>query len=272
MKNLLFSLVFWLLPFSLIAQEPIELFQQFNGQYDFTALGNTLNLGENGGGGGCDILTESSADLTLLPGQSIKSALLYWAGSGTGDFDVTVSKGAATVSIPSTRNFALNFQGRLFFGAFADITTFVTFNGTGTYTISDLDLQDAIDQGEYCQTGTNFGGWSIIVVYEDLTLPLNQISVFDGFDFVANSNPQINFTLDNLDIASSDFAKIGFLAWEGDAGIANNETLRINGTIMNNALNPGNNAFNGTNSYTNSSDLYNMDLERRDYENYHRCG
>ena len=48
MKNLLFSLVFWLLPFSLIAQEPIELFQQFNGQYDFTAFGNTLNLAENG--------------------------------------------------------------------------------------------------------------------------------------------------------------------------------------------------------------------------------
>ena len=110
--------------------------------------------------------------------------------------------------------------------------------------------------------------WRLVYccLYEDLTLPLNQISVFDGFDFVANSNPQINFTLDNLDIASSDFAKIGFLAWEGDAGIANNETLRINGTIMNNALNPGNNAFNGTNSYTNSSDLYNMDLDFYDVD------
>ena len=85
MKNLLFSIVFWLLPFSLIAQEPIELFQQFNGQYDFTAFGNTLNLAENGGGAGCDILTESAADLNLLPGQNILAALLYWAGSGTGD-------------------------------------------------------------------------------------------------------------------------------------------------------------------------------------------
>ena len=266
MRNLLILLTFFLLPFFSTAQEDIDLFQQFNGQYDFTALGNTLNLEENGGGGGCNILTESSADLNLSAGQTIQSALLYWAGSGAGDFDVNVSKGAANVSISSTRNFALNFQGRLFFGAFADITTFVTFNGTGTYTISNLDLQDALAQGEYCQTGTNFGGWSIIVIYEDLTLPLNQISVFDGFDFVANSNPQINFTLDNLDIASSDFAKIGFLAWEGDAGIANNETLRINGTIMDNALNPGNNAFNGTNSYTNSSDLYNMDLDFYDVD------
>ncbi len=265
MKNLFFSIVFWLLPFSLIAQEPIELFQQFNGQYDFTAFGNTLNLAENGGGAGCDILTESSADLNLLPGQNILAALLYWAGSGTGDFEVQLSRGLNTTAVTSSRNFALDFQGRLFFGAYADVTSFVQNAGQGNYTLSNLDLQ-AVIQGEYCQTGTNFGGWSIVVIYEDLTLPLNQISVFDGFDFVANSNPQINFTLDNLDIASSDFAKIGFLAWEGDAGIANNETLRINGTIMNNALNPGNNAFNGTNSYTNSSDLYNMDLDFYDVD------
>ena len=265
MKNLLFSIVFWLLPFSLIAQEPIELFQQFNGQYDFTAFGNTLNLAENGGGAGCDILTESSADLNLLPGQNILAALLYWAGSGTGDFEVQLSRGLNTTAVTSSRNFALDFQGRLFFGAYADVTSFVQNAGQGNYTLSNLDLQ-AVIQGEYCQTGTNFGGWSIVVIYEDLTLPLNQISVFDGFDYVANSNPQINFTLDNLDIASSDFAKIGFLAWEGDVGIANNETLRINGTIMNNALNPGNNAFNGTNSYTNSSDLYNMDLDFYDVD------
>ena len=133
MRNLLILLTFFLLPFFSTAQEDIDLFQQFNGQYDFTALGNTLNLEENGGGGGCNILTESSADLNLSAGQTIQSALLYWAGSGAGDFDVNVSKGAANVSISSTRNFALNFQGRLFFGAFADITTFVTFNGTGTY-------------------------------------------------------------------------------------------------------------------------------------------
>ena len=248
MKHLLFSIVFLCLPFTSIAQEDIELFQQFNGQYDFTAIGNTLNLAENGAGAPCDILTESSADLNLLPGQNILGALLYWAGSGTGDFDVQLTRGLNTTNITSSRNFSLNFQGRLFFGAFADVTDFVQSAGLGNYTLSNLDLQ-AVIPGEYCQTGTNFGGWSIIVIYEDLSLPLNQISVFDGFDFVANSNPQINFTLDNLDIASPDFAKIGFLAWEGDVGIANNETLRINGTIMNNALNPGNNAFNGTSEY-----------------------
>ena len=79
MRYLLIFFTLFLLPFISSAQVDIELFQQFNGQYDFTALGNTLNLEENGGGGTCDILTESSADLTLLPGQTIQSALLYWA-------------------------------------------------------------------------------------------------------------------------------------------------------------------------------------------------
>jgi hypothetical protein len=259
MKNFLLLFVFWFLPISLVAQEPIELFEQFNGQYDFTAFGNTLNLAENGGGGGCDILTESAADLTILPGQTIISAHLYWAGSGSGDFNVTLTSGLGNISVDSSRNFGATFNGRDYFGAYANITGFIQSVGSGTYTLSNLDLTGIID--EYCGGGTNFGGWSVIVIYEDLTLPLNQISIFDGFDYVANSNPQINFTLTNLDIASSDFAKIGFQAWEGDAGISNNETLRINGTIMTNALNPGDNAFNGTNSYTNSSDLYNMDLD-----------
>ena len=57
-------------------------------------------------------------------------------------------------------------------------------------------------------------------------------------------------------------AKIGFTAWEGDSNLAVNETLRVNGNIISNPpLNPEENAFNGTNSFTGSSQLYNMDLD-----------
>src|SRR5690606_23757579 len=68
-------------------------------------------------------------------------------------------------------------------------------------------------------------------------------------------------------------AKIGFIAWEGDSGIAVNETLRVNGNIIGNPpLNPITNAFNGTNSLTNSSALYNMDLDVYNIENYIQIG
>jgi gliding motility-associated-like protein len=73
---------------------------------------------------------------------------------------------------------------------------------------------------------------------------------------------EVNITLNSLNVIDNNDAKIGFLAWEGDSGIAVNETLRINGTSIGNPpLNPVNNAFNGTNSMTNSNVLYNMDLD-----------
>ena len=58
------------------------------------------------------------------------------------------------------------------------------------------------------------------------------------------------------------------MAWEGDAGLSVNESLRINGNLIGNPpLNPVNNAFNGTNSFTGESDLYNMDMDFYDIQN-----
>src|SRR5690606_11279252 len=86
--------------------------------------------------------------------------------------------------------------------------------------------------------------------YEDLEIELTGLNVIDPLG-----------------------AKIGFLAWEGDLGIANNETLEVNGNILGNPpLNPANNAFNGTNSFTGSNTLYNMDLDYYVIEDYVNVG
>ena len=146
-------------------------------------------------------------------------------------------------------------NGLPFFAAYADVTAIVAANGNGTYTLSDLDLTAVLPN--YCG-GTNFGGWAVTVIYEDPILTLNQVTLFDGLESVSANNQNLEIVLNNIDIATQDLAKIGFLAWEGDRSIANNETLRINGNLMSNPpLNPIDNAFNGTNSYTGSSDMYN---------------
>ena len=84
LKKLTYCLLF-LAPILSFAQadDSISPFLQFNGNYDFTAIGNTLNLDENGNGVPCVIQTASSAELTLETNQTIVSAHLYWAGSGT---------------------------------------------------------------------------------------------------------------------------------------------------------------------------------------------
>lgn len=271
-------LIFLLLITSIAgAQVDITLYQQFNGRYDFTFVGNTLNVQANGANDPCQILTSSVADLNLAPEDEIIAAYLYWSGSGTGDFDVTLNG----ENISATRDFPAVFISpqdllpRDFFSAFADVTSIVQTTGNGTYTLSNLDLTDVINtdvppnQHLYCRNGTNFGGWVIFVVYKNEALPLNQLNLYDGLEFVPQ---EINITLPSLNVIDNEGAKIGFIAWEGDQNIANSETLSINEIALSNVLNPVNNAFNGTNSVTGATDLFNMDLDIYDIQNMINIG
>ncbi|MGC4040138.1 MAG: gliding motility-associated C-terminal domain-containing protein [Flavobacterium sp.] len=249
--------------------QTVSLYNQFNGRYDFTFIGNTLNLGPNGANDACLLLPSSDAVLNLGPNDSIQSAYLYWAGSGTGDFNVKLNG----IDITSQRNFSAiqNSNGNPFFSAFADVTALLQTTGNGNYSFSELDVTPAFDPFHYCDNGTNFAGWAIVIVYGNPALPLNQINIYDGLE--ALSTPVVGIpavltiNLGNLNVLDNSGAKLGFVAWEGDANIANQESLLINGNPLSNALNPVNNAFNGTNSITGSSDLYNMDLDIYDIQN-----
>ena len=232
--------------------QDIGLLQEFNGRFDFTMIGNTLNPVENEGLSTCTILTSSSANLNLQPNDTIEAAYLYWAGSGSGDFEVSLNN----ENIIAQRTFESNYFGYLFFSAFADVTSQIKATGNGNYTLSQLDLTDIILP--YCQFGINFGGWAIVLIYGNSNFPINQINVYDGMQSVPDN---IIIQLDNLNVIDTTGAKIGFLAWEGDSALAVNESLTINGDLIGNDLNPNNNAFNGTNSFTGETNLYNMDMD-----------
>jgi gliding motility-associated-like protein len=244
------------------SQVDVTLYQQFNGRYDFTFIGNTLNTTFNGASGPCVINTTSSADLTLNTDDIVEAAYLYWAGSGIGDFDITVNGEAISAERDFPALVTTNGVSRSYFSAFADITELVLQTGNGTYTIADFDLTDVINDSFplYCENATNFGGWAVLIVYKNDNLELDQVNVYDGLQFLAN-NIDINITLDYLNVIDNLDSKIGFIAWEGDANIAVEERLKINGITMSNALNPFDNAFNSTNTITGSTDLYNMDLD-----------
>lgn len=245
---------------NILPAQDISLFNQLNGHLDYTAIGNTLNTSENNSAINCVINTASSATLSLSATQTIEAAYLYWAGSGSGDFNVTLN----TTDITPSRTFAYTLDSsRQFFAAFADVTTLIQTEGNGLYTLSNLEQIDI--SSAYCSTGTNFAGWAITVIYSDPALPLNQLNVYDGLESVPES---ITIELNNLNVMDTTGARIGFLAWEGDAGLAVDEELQMNGiTLSNPPLNPANNAFNGTNSFTNDSNLYNMDIDVYPIEN-----
>ena len=248
--------------------QDVSLYQQFNGRFDFTFIGNTLNTIENNTiesqppAPPCIILNTSSANLTLNSSDVLEKAYLYWAGSGTGDLNIKLNN----FEIVPERTFALqNANGLPCFSAFKDITNLVQLFGQGNYTVSDFELSNII--APYCPNGGNFGGWAVVVIYKNETLPLNQLNVYDGLQAVSGQSTSLNITLNSLNVIDNIGAKIGFVAWEGDKNIQVNETLSFNGNILSNAINPANNAFNGTSTITGSDQLFNMDLDIYDIQN-----
>lgn len=255
--------------------QDIDVFQQFYGRYSYTAIGNTLNPAENNLVWFCETLPSSTAPLVLNTNQNIISAYIYWAGSGPGDTDVTLNGTDITADDTLTVNYDDPFQGELtYFSCFKEITSFIQANGNGDYTLTNLDISNVLATNPgYCNNRTNFAGWSIFVVYEDLSLPLNQVGIYHGLEIINRNEQEINIVIDNLNVLDNNGAKMGFLAWEGDNALNYGESLVFNGNVLESLpLNPGDNAFNGTNSFTNSTTSYNMDLDVYDIQNFINIG
>jgi gliding motility-associated-like protein len=266
LKNCIFSIFF--LFSCLVFGQNVSLYEQFNGTYNFTFLGNTMNVEENGANDQCLILTSSAAKLHLNLGDEVVKAYLYWAGSGTGDFDVKLND----TPITAERTFALTLAStqKPFFSAFADVTSLMSNDEDSGYELSEFDISSFLASDSYCNNGTNFAGWGILVVIRNSSLPNNQINIYDGLQNVPSV---LNINLNSLNVIDNVGAKIGFIAWEGDRSLAVNETLTFNGNVISNPpLNPANNAFNGTNSITGSETMYNMDLDIYDIQNNIQVG
>jgi uncharacterized repeat protein (TIGR01451 family) len=204
----------------------------------------------------------STADFTLPAGtNTIKLARLYWGGRvKDAEFDLTqlvnkkikIRKGTFlpytefTATQIDRNNFIQNNEAYTRYQAFADITSFMQSSGTGTFSVGNAPLSvGAIDNGG------NYGGWCIVIVYENPSLNYNSIRLYDGFQQVFdNGNPlTTSVTLTGLDVPSSPLstgdAKMGAVTWEGDANLVG-DFLKINGNTFSNAVNPPDNPWNGT--------------------------
>lgn len=210
-------------------------------------------------GNGSVTRNSSSSDLILPVGTNIiKLARLYWGGRiRTSEFDlkadvnkkIKIRKGISNMYSDVT---ALGIDsvtivtGYTQYQAYADITALVKNNGAGTYEVGNAPLS----AGSVYDGGNN-GGWCIVVVYENSSVSYNSVRLYDGFAQVYNNaNPlTTTVTLTGLNVPSgaltSADAKMGVLAWEGDANLAK-DFLKINGNLFSNITNPIDNPWNGT--------------------------
>lgn len=255
---------------------PITLLQQFNGQYGYTIIGNTHNEFDNWQAPPppCQMLTQSSASLNLLPTQNIVAAYLVWSGIGTGN-DVSVQLNGIT-QIPDIINVS-DINDPVFpvpyFSSLKNITSYVQSTGNGLYNFSNFDLNSIITA--YCTTAIYFSGWNIIVVYEDLSLSNQQLNIYNGFRFTYNPAGvpiPIQIPISNLNVIDNLNAKMSYIAWNGSPNLFFGEDIQFNGNLLSNALNPINNPFNGTNSFTGSTNSWNLDIDTYDISPYINIG
>ncbi|MBL1410963.1 immunoglobulin domain-containing protein, partial [Sphingobacterium faecale] len=231
----------------------------YNVKGDFTMLGNTnltletySNTTDNGNSwmkfvdidNDASTTNSSSANLEYgngisLPCTKIVWAGLYWtgrAGPSEENFEVQIGNkildkrkvrlkvpgSSAYVSIQalsgdifySTSNDA---RYRQMYAGFADITQYVKDlpnAGVGTYVVADIATKAGLSDG----TG-NFGGWGMVVIYENPNMAWRDITVFDGYAHVSGpANGTHKLEIDGFRATQSGDVKVklGIMAGEGD--------------------------------------------------------
>ncbi|MCK5442062.1 MAG: hypothetical protein KAJ23_09235 [Maribacter sp.] len=126
------------------------------------------------------------------------------------------------------------------FMAHADVTSMVQTAGSSDYYVADIALATgSAYMGRY-------GGWAMLVVYNDPTEKTRCISVWDGFDFFgfgANDNFRVTGLLTPGSGIFETYA--GYFGMDGEACYTG-DYVSINGTALANGLNASNNTLNGT--------------------------
>lgn len=111
-------------------------------------------------------------------------------------------------------------QNSNIYAGYAEVTEYVREHGLGNYSVANI----ALLEGEGGSVGF-FGGWAMVVVYQNSKMKWRDISVFDGYAFVQENASggwqEHELTFSGYKAAQSGQinAKISIVAGEGDRGV-----------------------------------------------------
>lgn len=233
-----------------------------------TATNNNLNLSfVDTDSNSYTYNNSSQAQIAAIP----DSATVVWAGFYTQGYlkenatntQSLLTATPAILTTPSGTNISLTptvidvfeYDNNDFtYATFNQVTDLVGLTGTqvnGWYTGANIKAKEGSDSNP-----GNFGAWTLVVIYEDDSETLKNISVFDGYKRVSSQSEYNNvdipitgfLTPTNGDISST----LSIFAGEGDIGYEGDK-LYLDGTAINDT-----NAFNSsTNGFVANPDLAN---------------
>nr|WP_199159163.1 hypothetical protein [Pedobacter sp. ASV2] len=188
-----------------------------------------------------DIVNSSSADFGLPNGVDIACtniiyAGLYWCGRSNSPTDVLdkpdnlgngLNKKKIKLKVPGAPGYVdiTAAETDIYYGgnnannmytAYSDVTNLVQNAGLGTYAVGNI----ATFEGSDISVGY-YGGWGLVIIYENKELPWRDISVFDGFGYISNAIGAQQLSLSGFNAAQNGEVKIkmGMMAGEGDRSI-----------------------------------------------------
>ncbi|MBP93943.1 MAG: hypothetical protein CMC55_07490, partial [Flavobacteriaceae bacterium] len=110
------------------------------------------------------------------------------------------------------------------YSAYAEITDYVRTNGLGEYFVADLALREGDPDG----TGY-YGGWGMVVVYENTKMKWRDVTVFDGHAYVVSgNNNQYTIPVNGFNSTQNGDVnvKLGVMGGEGDVAFTG-DTFQI---------------------------------------------
>lgn len=207
-----------------------------------------------------DTWCASSDSLALGTCAQISFAGLYWAGRlGNGfvpneslkdQVKIRAGDNAPYVDVFAEEEFAFDASNVDNYCCFADVTDWVSDNPVNArYTVANI-IAD--------QDNSSWGGWVLVIVYEDALEPMRNLTLFDGLAMITSSWGGGNNS--TVDVPISGFLtpplgpvdlQLGVVAYDGDRGEGGDQ-LGFNGTgnieYIADATHDIDNVFNSTHS------------------------
>ncbi|MCF7569121.1 hypothetical protein L3X37_12205, partial [Sabulilitoribacter arenilitoris] len=117
------------------------------------------------------------------------------------------------IADPISIAFPTDGNQRNMYAAYAEVTDYVRANGIGEYFVGDIALRE----GDPDATGY-YGGWGMVIVYENSKMNWRDITVFDGHAYVTNAVTSHNIDISGFNaVPTGDVnLKLGLMAGEGD--------------------------------------------------------
>ncbi|TJZ55942.1 DUF3344 domain-containing protein [Streptomyces piniterrae] len=196
----------------------------------------------------------SSADLRMPAGSRVSYARLYWGGNlRAGEQKPAKDNGRVLIAEPGgmyKQVLADTVTGHRTtpttdgFQASADVTKLVRASGPGAYTVAQINVASGQS------TAGTWGGWTLVVAYQNPTEPLRKLALWDGFQQLDPNGPPLAVKLRRMRIPAQASGLAGVVAYNGDRGTGNDSLSVAAGRnqpqLLTDAANPANDVMNST--------------------------